>query len=982
MAPTLILAAALATPPAGIEFFERKIRPVLAERCFSCHDSKTRTSGLALDTKAGLQKGGNRGVVIVAGDSEGSRLIRALSYEDPELKMPPTGKLPAHQIADFITWVKRGAPDPRDLTPNTQDPTPKTRSPDAQFWSFQPLQDVRAPGGIDRLLGGKHGPAADKRTLIRRVTFDLIGLPPSPAEVDAFLADRSPRAFERLVGRLLASPHYGERSARHWLDLVRYAETSGHEFDSEKPDAWRYRDYVIRAFNEDVPYNQFIREHVAGDLLANARTEAPLGTGFFGLGEERNAADDIAEVRAERIENQIDVLGKAFLGLTVACARCHDHKFDPIPTSDYYALAGILDSTKLIEVNLDPPSQRREIEALHEKITAAGRRIAELVEPRRREEAGRLKDTLLKPTPAWTAYLEQARKEADHVFYPFAVLAQVSDKPFAERLAAVRKELAEWDKGVEPRGDVVFDEFEGWEMQGTAFAREAAPNQALAGHQGGPLANSFGGGSDRLAGVLTSKTFHLNKPYIHVRLAGTEDKTRRREHGVLRFTVQAPGRPAFVNVTRGGAFQWQTANLKRLEGELVYLVIADRARDGHIAVDKIILSNAKDPPRFASPPNQRLVAALSAPDVDSVEALAEAYQRMFVEALHEDDRDARWLRAALSPTGKLEDLAPLPEAVVELQKQRAQAEAALPASAYGMVARDDAPHDAAIQRRGNPRSLGPVAPRRFLQALGGQPCTQGSGRLELAEALVNHPLAARVLVNRVWQHHFGKGLVASPDNFGHTGERPSHPELLDYLAKRFIESGWSIKALHRMILLTQAYQAQRPARRLEAEAIRDSVLAVAGTLDRTFYGPSVPPHISLYQDGRGKPAKSGPLDGDGRRSIYIGVRRNFLTPLFLAFDYPLPITTIGRRNTSTVPSQALMMMNNEFIAGQAEKWAERVAAAHSEPRKRIHDMFLTAFGRPPEAREVREVEQFVREQGSWTDVAHVLFNSKEFIFVR
>jgi hypothetical protein len=1022
------LAAALATPPAGVEFFEKKIRPVLAEKCYACHSSKTVvTSGLVLDTRAGMQKGGNRGALIIAGDPEGSRLIKALSYQDPELKMPPTGRLTDAQIADFASWIKMGAPDPREETPATLAAAPAK----GKFWAFEPIRNHQPPpvkntrwaaSPIDRFLLAKWekdsltpAPAADRRTLIRRVTFDLTGLPPTPQEVADFLADRSPKAYEKLVDRLLASPHYDERWARHWLDLVRYGETSGHEFDSDKVDVWRYRDYVIRSFNEDIPYDQFMREHIAGDLLVNARPEAKLGTGFFGLGEERNAADDIAGVRAERNENQIDVLGKTFLGLTVACARCHDHKFDPISTADYYGLWGILDSTRLIEVNIDPPSQRREIEALHQKIAAASGAIGRAAGPLWSEQAKRLKETLLKPNEAWKGYLDQAGKEPDHVFYPFAELSKASDKPFAERLAAVRKELEEWNQEAETRRDVVFADFgrgsyEGWEIQGPAFGAapqaDVPPNQMLSGHQGGALANSFGGGSEKLTGVLTSKGFHIQKPFVHVRMAGTVDSTRRREHGVLRLTVQVPGRPAFVNAQKNGVFQWQTANVRRLAGELAYLVIADRATTGHIAVDKILFSDANRPPKFAGPPNRYVLAALAQPGIDSAEALAEAYQRVFVEALEAgaDDRDTRWLRSALSPAGKLEEAPSLPAEVAELQKQREEAEKALPESAYGMVAQEELAHDQAIQVRGDPRNLGAVVPRRFLTVLGGQPCNEGSGRRQLAEALASpqNPLPARVLVNRIWQHHFGRGLVGSPDNFGLTGDRPADPELLDYLAKRFMEDGWSIKKLHRRLLLTSAYRmesrpetrAAMPARRLEAEAIRDAMLAVAGTLNRTMFGPPVPPHISPYQDGRGKPAKSGPLDGDGRRSIYIGVRRNFLTPLFLAFDYPLPITTIGRRNVSTVPSQALMLMNNEFVAGQAEKWAKRVTAAIPKPRERIQDMFLTAFGRPAEAREIRDVEQFVAEQSGrhegatpedvrvWTDVAHALFNSKEFIFVR
>ncbi len=1038
-------------PPAGVEYFEKNIRPLLAEKCYVCHGAQVATSGLRLDSKAGWERGGVRGAAIVAGHPESSVLVRAVSYDDPALKMPPTGRLSDEQIAALVKWVEMGAPDPRTLSP-----APPATTIDLEegrkFWAFQPLSDPAPPAVVDRswvrspvdrfLLarlekkGLRPAPPASRRTLIRRVTFDLTGLPPAPGEVEEFLADRSPRAFEKVVDRLLASPHYGERSARHWLDLVRFGETSGHEFDSEKPDAWRYRDYLIRAFNDDVAYDRLVVEHIAGDLVDGRRQAAggthwdtPLATGFFGLHEERNAADDVAEVQVENIDNQIDVLGKTFLGLTVACARCHDHKFDPIPTADYYALAGILHSTRQKEASVDTPAQTAEIEAAARGIAAASREAARALRPALGPAVDGLGAALGQPDARWKAVLERARKERDHVFYPYAVLSQASEKPFGERLAEVRLELAESASAAPREGDIVFADFsrngyEGWETHGPAFGSApsviAPPSQALAGHRGGALANSFGRGANELTGVLLSKTFVISKPYLHVRMAGTVDKTRRREHGALRFTIQMPGRPSFLNADEDGVFSWKTVSLGRQEGQPGYLVIADRSPAGHIVVDKIVFSGSNKPPALT--PNPRVVALLGEPGLDSPETLAAAYERMFRRAIEEadPDGDSRWLLAALDPAGRLENLAPLLGGsdrlkLSEAQASRATAASALPASHYGLVSGEGLVRDVALAVRGNLTNPGPVVRRGFLGVLArpDQPkFGEGSGRLEMARIIAGagNPLTARVMVNRIWKHHFGEGIVRTVDNFGRTGERPSHPELLDYLARRFIASGWSVKAMHRLMVLSSAYRRSdratpasakadpqnrwlhhMPVRRLEAEAIRDSILAVAGTLDATLYGPGIVPHISPYQDGRGKP-ESGPLDGRGRRSLYIQVRRNFLTPLLLVFDYPPPVTTIGRRGTTAVPSQALMMMNNEFVAAQAEKWAARVVAGAAEPKQRIARMFLEAFARPPEPREAAAIETFLagvsRPEGEagdarrWAALAHVLINSKEFIFVR
>jgi hypothetical protein len=751
-----------------------------------------------------------------------------------------------------------------------------------RYWSFKPLSPPSS-GSIDTFLrarlagkGLQPAPPAEKRDWLRRITFDLTGLPPTPAELQAFLADTSAQARQKVVDRLLASPHYGERWARHWLDLVRFAETNGHEFDNNKLDAWRYRDYLIRAFNQDVPYDQFVKEHIAGDLLPDPRRsldgaylESPLGTGVYWFGEVLNSATDSVKSRADNVDNQIDVLSKAFLGLTVACARCHDHKFDPIPASDYYALAGIMHSTALREAVIDTPERQAAIRAAAATVSAEPPRGASI-----------------------------QLRENEEMFEDFS-------------------------------------SFQQWHVSGVAFGDRPVNG----------VASSAGPGLNALVGSLTSRVFKMPRIWVHVRLAGTLQPKGRQENTPARVTIVADDHKSqhFIP-TQAGAFHWRTIRMTKEIGRACYIEIVDRDRAGHLAVDAIVFSDHEKPPE-ASP--------------DSV------------------------------------------------PPQIAATEPEIPPSAWGLISRDQNPRDERIHVRGNHKNLGDEVPRRFLQIIAGQQqprVANGSGRLMLAEWMSSpgNPLTARVMVNRIWQHHFGKGLVSTSDNFGLTGNRPTHPELLDWLAARFIQSGWSVKAMHRMMLLSDAYAMSSradetalksdpantllhhiPVRRLEAESIRDAILAVSGTLDLTLYGPSVMPHISKYQDGRGKP-ESGPLDANGRRSIYIQVRRNFLTPMFLAFDYPLPVSTIGARGASTVPSQALLMMNNEFVAASSRAWAAKLLRETPDPAERIERMYLAAFSRPPEDSERRELIAYIERYGpeSWADVCHVLFNSAEFLYVR
>lgn len=1105
-----------ASDPDQGEFFEKRIRPLLVEHCHSCHGRETSSpmGGLRLDSSKALLTGGSRGPAVVPGRPEESLLIRAAFFNDPNLKMPPAGRLSSREIADLVQWVKLGAYFPESESVSTQTDGGVDWEEARQFWSFQPIQSHPLPvvndsrwvfSPIDTFVlsrleakGLKPAPPADKRSWLRRVTFGLTGLPPAAGDVDRFVTDASPESYQRVVDRLLSSPHYGERWGRHWLDLVSFAETNGHEFDHTKADVWRYRDAVIRAFNEDVPYDRLVREHIAGDLLAEKRLgpggihwESPIVTSFFWLGERLNGAIDSVKARADEVDNQIDVLSKAFLGLTVACARCHDHKFDPIPTTDYYALAGVLHSTDFAQAIIDSASQRKEISSLRQQIRDRISVIRTLLQPARRSMAQQIEPYLLAASElaspralvessevfemagrrmlnpnllrAWVETLRQACGDPEDLFYPLAALidglASRRFQSFAEGMEVVRSQLGERVKserkqeatGLE-RVDVLFEDFgkpdyEGWVVRGQAFGtgpvRQIPSNQSLRNFQGQTLANSFGAGSNRFMGNLTSRKFTLPELprdyrehgiYLHVRLAGSrpQEPTSNQPHPPLSLGLIADGVRSSTFVPEGDRLQWKTARMTIQVGRICHFEILDRSPDGHITVDKIVFSNSKEPPIHLEASLRGLLQRIVSGNPLTLASLARTYGDLFREALGANVSlfpGQHWLLASLSPSGRLEDLAPLlwedeREMVRWLQGQRQVLDDRVPPSRFAMSSQDRNPRNVRVHLRGDHNNLGREVPRRFLQILAGKdqsPILEGSGRLHLADQLVEprNPLTARVMVNRIWKHHFGEGLVRSVDNFGKMGDQPSHPELLDFLAHRFIREGWSVKAIHRLILLSNTYRmsGRRDAlalqldptnrllhhvsvRRLEAEAIRDSILAVSGNLDRQLFGPSVPPHISDYQDGRGKP-KSGPLDGNGRRSLYVQVRRNFLTPLFLAFDYPPPISTIGRRGVSTVPSQALMMLNNEFIAGEAQAWARRMVAEEADTNRRAARMVLEVYGRPPEPRELKELLQFAAsvedryqrldekagnqesvEQRVWTDLGHALMNSAEFIYLR
>jgi hypothetical protein len=899
----LLLPSPSAAQPIDAEFFERKVRPVLLANCTNCHGAEKQKGGLRLDSREALLKGGDTGPAVVEKDAAKSALVQAVKY-DGDTKMPPKGKLADADIDTLAAWVNGGAPWPADVAKaaggknEAFDVAARAKA----HWSFQPVKQVAPPGKgnpIDAFLlvklsdnGLSFAPPAEKRVLVRRLYFDLVGLPPTPEEVAAFVNDASPDAYEKLVEKLLASPHYGERWGRHWLDLVRYAETHGHEFDFEIPDAWRYRDYVVRALNADVPFDRFVTEHLAGDLLPGPRrhpkdgaNESILGTGFWFLHEAKHSPVDSRADQADRIDNMIDVFGKAVLGLTVSCARCHDHKFDPIATKDYYALFGVLTSARYQRAVIDD-------EAGTVKVLDAIRAGREQANPDRKGGGDRTPSLALRVRP------EQ----------------QAADGWRAKSAAFER-----FDAGWRTR----------WDAAGLGLRPEAGDGHPHTGREAG-----------RLVAALRSPTFVIDKPFVAVKVAGKGAKARLVLNGLQ--LIQAPIYGGLAQpIDHGDDLRWLTFDVRMWGGQAAYLEFLDDG-PGYFAVAEAWFADAPPP--------------------------AEPGPKVEVPPVH--------------------DL-----------------EAKIPDPRRSPAMRDAAGRNERVFIRGNHKTPGVEAPRAFLEAFGKPAFTgHGSGRLELAKAVTDpaNPLVARVLVNRLWKHHFGEGLVRSPDDFGKLGQEPTHLELLDWLAGELVAGGWSIKAMHRVMVNSAAYkQASRATpqaaerdpqnkllhrqsvRRLEAEAIRDAILVVSGRLDRTLEGPGVLPHLTEHQVGRGRPA-SGPLDGNGRRSIYLQVRRNFLNPMFAAFDYPTPFTTIGRRSVSNVPAQALVLLNNPFVLQQAELWARRVLAAPGRTdRDRIVEMYRAAFGRDPEAGEVADALEFVKGGGAeaWADLAHVLLNAKEFVFV-
>lgn len=1156
-----------------LEFFEKDVRPLLVKHCYECHsvDASRLEAKLLLDSRKGHLRGGDSGPAIVPGDADSSLLIEAVRYESYE--MPPKGKLPDGAIRTLERWVNMGAPWPDEAEPAghvvQQEFDLERRK--AEFWLWQPVADEAAPpvthqewpaNDIDRFIlaglehaGLKPAPKADRSAILRRLYFDLIGLPPAPEEVAAFVADSEEGAIERVVDGLLDSPHFGERWGRHWLDLVRYAESRGHEFDNDTPNAFQYRDYVIRALNADVPYDQFVREHIAGDLLTEPRlhptekfNESVLGTGFWFLGEWVHSPVDIRKDEADRFDNMLDVMSKTFLGVTVACARCHDHKFDAISTADYYSLSGFLQSSDYRQVRFESMEQNRRVaEQLARVDDRYQRQILDLLEgegirlpaqtsylaeeavvvdygnlpqsqylqdgfifgqsPRRegwaylpadtgavqiarfgaavsdsiwsglesitegsiqnrsamarlpksgrtlrsptfelqegnvscqvdgsghiiacvdshRLVAGPLHGQTIvpvKPGQRWvTLNLSRYIGHRLHLeFVPAAdqqlVIRMVTQGLDAKELADLDRRLAEIDRQYEEYATAakeilddgssiefeerVFADFEsgtydGWVVTGEAFGsipqtlETIAPYQGRINGRGNYFVNSHNirpGGDvrkgDSLTGTLTSPEFTIDFDAIEFLVGGGPHIGKTCVNLVIDSKVVLS-----VTGKANNQMSLNTWDVRPFAGKQATIEVVDNHTSGwgNIGIDHIVFQKA----------------------VAKEAAVANGND----EPAGQSDRLLQARRAAT-------------RIVSEWRQERAQlATQIIRRSHVSPAMLDGTGEDDHILIRGNSSKPGALEPRHFLTAVSGNTpmsIRNGSGRLELANQINDpaNPLTSRVIVNRIWHHLMGRGIVPTVDDFGFLGQRPSHPELLDHLATRFLKDGRSIKRLIKYVVLSGTYQMSShadsdametdpnnmlwhhcPPRRLQGEVIRDALLAVSGRLDREAFGPPVPIHLTPFMDGRGRPGNSGPLDGNGRRSIYVAVRRNFLSPFMLAFDTPVPFSSMGRRNVSNVPAQALILLNDPLVVDLSHRWGER--ALQSTPgtgtgvvQDRVEWMYLAGFGRRPTQRESEAAVAFLQKQAAeqkvapedpavWAGLAHVLVNTKEFIFLR
>ena len=1052
---TAMLSPAVSQSSRDVEFFENRIRPVLLRTCLECHGPKKTKAGLRLDSRAALMNGGDSGPSIVPGAPEKSLLIVALKGADEErvTAMPyKKTRLDARIIADFESWIRDGAswgPSPAALNADTKKADFRAeliRRRDATP-AFQPLRDPPPPAinpervadPLDAFVlkkldaaGLSPAPPADRRTLLRRLTFDLIGLPPSPEEIEAFVRDRSPGAVKAVVDRLLDSPHFGEKWARHWLDLVRFGESRGHEFDYVIPNAYHYRDYVIRALNADLPYPRFVQEHIAGDLLPDPRTnpdegfnESILATGWWYLGEWVHSPVDTRADEMDRVANQIEVFGKTFLGLTVSCARCHDHKFDAISQADYYALAGFIKSSDYRQARFDTLSHNRRVardlralERAH--LESIHRGLVESSRP----GLMRLAETLSHPSKPWKDYLARALKEPTDPFHSYARIAAGGKPGRTPREDPLRggEVIADYGKNAPVYQD------------GSAFRRVRPGDLRI--------------GKDRLEGLFFRGAAAADPAWADLRLAAGTQKSASKgawvssgrrlrtptftlKHPNLYYLVRGAGRAfAVVDSHRmlngplhgGTRIKWKDEKLHWQAHGLGNYVERDAERpDHHLHVEftpdspgfeVLSVVQGDRPPRLPADPLKEAVDAA----VRTTASPARAIQELFIKAL--DSPASPLGSAVLDWAVRHSDLGgcSTDSSNEFLQARRRLVDQLRKESRTAVAIMDGAGSDERLLIRGNAHNPGPPVPRRYLEAFGAAgsgAAPARSGRLDLARRMVDpqaSPLLYRVRVNRIWHQLFGRGLVASADNFGNMGSPATHPELLEFLASRFVEEGGSLKRMVRRIVLSKSYRMsgtpapealkkdptnallhRMPVRRLPAEAIRDAMLSVSGRLDGTVTGPSVPVHLNAFQDGRGKP-KNGPLDGAGRRSVYLAVRRNFLSSMMLAFDFPQPFSTIGRRSVSNVPTQALFLKNGPFVRQQAGVWAEKLSKRKEAPEDRIRRMFLAAFGRAATDAEIRGARSFVEEMAAvhrkksgdrivWQDLAHALFQAKEFILL-
>jgi hypothetical protein len=1053
-----------AAPPSGDDFFEKHVRPLLVEHCLKCHGDKKPKGGLRLTSRKALLAGGDSGPGIVSGQPDKSLLIHAVRYLDTP-RMPPRQKLAARDIDLLVQWVKIGAPWPETAAkPATSAKPFRLTDEQRRFWSFQPVRAVTPPAvtstwprnPVDRFILARlealhlrPAAPADRRTLIRRVTFDLTGLPPTPEEVDAFVADTRPGAYERVVDRLLASPAYGERWGRHWLDLVRYTDSFdargiGGEMDCA--DAWRYRDWVVRALNADQGYDRFVTAQIAGDLDPGRdgySADGTVATGMLAIGNWGGGDADKEKLLTDIADDQVDVVARTFLGLTVACARCHDHKFDPISMADYYALAGIFFSSHILP-NVGPKTNGPPMLRIP---------LVSPAEQQRRQQHAMQLASLTKrlDTARRTAVVAHVRallpQTPRYLLAAHDVLEPPADRPRPDVEAVARRDrlhpyaLKNWLRLLQQDGY-------------RPLARTlAVPGQAgVVAYRNEADCPNVLVNTTAAAVKLTTLTLQPRSVAVH---PGPASGVVVSWTSPVSGTVEVSGGLADADATCGDGVAWRLARrggeeLARGElanggaavlpagklksvavrpGDRLDLVVLPRAnyfcdtttvrltirqagaaQTWELSGDMLLDPYRKGPSVWAFHDTTTLRPGPAADLADWYRAVAEvksgkgdrqtlqqAARAVAGRLRRLDETNPFWIAQPADEQA----LAPGPRAVIarlrrELDELRCirfpplefangAQEGGVPGSPHAGV------HDVRIHIRGRYDRLGDVVPRRFPEVLAGTkqpPIGTGSGRRELAAWLTDagNPLTARVMVNRLWQHHFGRGLVDTPSNFGALGHRPTHPDLLDWLATRFVRDGWSLKKMHRLMVLSATYRqdsrgepqtvktdpdnlllGRMTRRRLEAEAIRDSLLAVAGNLDRRPGGPA-------------ERAFTAP-----RRTMYLmTVRsdRSGFGPLFDVADSTAPVEA---RTVSTVAPQALFLLNNPFSQAQATALARRIQSSGRDDRGRIEQLHRLLYGRPPLDAEVELVSEYLarggRTEEGWRKVCQVLLCANEFVYV-
>lgn len=1058
------------------ELFERDVRPLLLESCFSCHSRAVGKvmGGLSLDSRQDALAGGDSGPAINSELPEKSLLLEAVKRQS--LEMPPDKPLNARQVAILERWITEGAVWPEhSIEPIDSDDWVAERA--RAHWAWQPIASPSVPvvqnsADDKRVVEWAQGPVdcfvleelhkqdlsptnrAASEDLLRRLTYDLTGLPPTlPQQLryqqDSF-ADQQ-EATLRIVDELLASPQFGVQWGRHWLDLMRYAETLGHEFDYPIRNAWRYRDAVVDAFNDDLDYRKLVSDHLAGDLCQQPRLHPITGvnqslalTGWWWLGDSVHAPVDVKADSATRVENQVDVLSKSFLGMTIACARCHDHKFDAISMKDYYGLVAVVNSSRRRYAITDPLGRIAQHQGELRKLTLQADQDVSSV----------WTNVSLKSVERWLeSVLDHCKSLGDQELdrqlplssplFPIRLLvnrkllnensdgtneasSEESHVAFADSLRDMRNQHMEqtrdylcWTSESPLVADFRDGLPKGWTLE--AIGRQAwEQSEAFPDSQWMDWLNSsfptpfrhrvFHSSMNGCHQFITlrSPEFEVTKPVVCLKMRGKSTQSivnvsnyfMSEFHGLLfsdmRKPIEQPDEHAWV--THAG-------DLRKYIGHPAFLSLENEA-GAWFELSEVRFSDSEPPLE----PNAWALDLLNS-DVPT----QDAFKALVVNRLFDSLNDWRNNQSLVAASVVRNMLLFEPQVLIGKEssdKILLQAEVIRkfdqqsPEPTRILAIEEGTARNGEIQLRGNPHRLSDEVSRECLVWLPSwQPTEEdSSGRRELAQSLISdqNPLLARVVVNRVWHHLMGEGLVASNDNFGVLGSRPTHANLLDWLTNQFRQHDWSIKWLVRQIVTSQTYAlggeisidsrtkdptgrllSFRPVRRLNAENLRDSVLAVCGELDLQIGGPSVPTHLTEQMTGRGRPQQGGPLDGNRRRSMFIEVRRNFLNPFLLVFDFPMPSTTTGKRNRSNLPSQALSLLNDPLMMEMSRRWAASTANETST-EQRINWMILAAFARKATTEELEYCIKLIddTDTNSWDDLAHTLLNAKAFSFLK